>query len=73
MRAHVGELGDSGGEGHADGRGQMAHEILEELLARAAGGPLDDGTEEIEVVIVGRPNDPFPPATRGLAPRESGR
>src|SRR5258707_859139 len=40
---HAGELGD-GGEGHAEGRGQMAHQVLEELLARAAGGPLDDGT-----------------------------
>ena len=49
-RVHAGELGD-GGEGHADSRGQMAHQVLKELLARAAGGPLDDGPEDIEVVV----------------------
>src|SRR5271154_5415505 len=50
-RADAGELGD-GGEGHADGRGQMPHQVLEKLLARAAGGSLDNGTEDIEVVMV---------------------
>src|SRR6185312_5922299 len=43
------ELGD-GGEGHADGGGEVARQILKKLFAGAASGPLDDGPQGIEVV-----------------------
>ena len=65
--ARAGELGDRC-ERHAEGRGQVGHQVLEELLARTASCRLHHGSEGFQVVgDVAVARDPLGWATRGLA------